>query len=161
LSHTLIIQRIEQNNFRSRGGFLCSYCDPVWPPEMATLSFSLQSSALVPLHDALSCLSKFSESVSIEAEYDLVSTNDTMTVAFLLKEGLQKLRLSALNTTKTGYASFVFDADKFFSRFSFSLRRNKNTAAGIQAGDRFACQIYLKVFILIALLFEINVVPMI
>ncbi|KAL1968605.1 hypothetical protein VTN77DRAFT_1815 [Rasamsonia byssochlamydoides] len=92
---------------------------------MATLSFSLDPGALVRLHDALSCLSKFSESVSIEAEYDL-------------------LRLSALNTTKTAYAAFVFDADKFFSRFSFSLRRNTNVAARNQSADRFSCQIYLK-----------------
>lgn len=40
---------------------------------MATLSFSLAPSALVRLHDALTCLAKFSETVSIEAEYDLVS----------------------------------------------------------------------------------------
>jgi cell cycle checkpoint control protein RAD9A len=38
-----------------------------------TLSFSLSPPALFRLHDALTCLSKFNESVSIEAEYDLVS----------------------------------------------------------------------------------------
>lgn len=40
---------------------------------MPKLSFSLKPSALLQLHDALVCLSKFNESVSIEAEYDLVS----------------------------------------------------------------------------------------
>ena len=38
-----------------------------------TLSFSLSPSALFQLHDVLTCLAKFNESVSIEAEYDLVS----------------------------------------------------------------------------------------
>ena len=40
---------------------------------MPKLSFSLKPAALLQLHDALVCLSKFNESVSIEAEYDLVS----------------------------------------------------------------------------------------
>lgn len=40
---------------------------------MATLCFSLAPNALIRLHDALICLAKFSETVSIEAEYDLVS----------------------------------------------------------------------------------------
>ncbi|KAJ9191157.1 hypothetical protein DTO027B5_6756 [Paecilomyces variotii] len=91
---------------------------------MATLSFSLAPSALVRLHDALTCLAKFSETVSIEAEYDL-------------------LRLSALNLSKTAYASFVLDADKFFEKFSFSIRTNHPAARKTRSG-RFSCQIYLK-----------------
>lgn len=39
---------------------------------MPTLSFSLLPDALHQLHDALVCLSKFYDSVAIEAEYDLV-----------------------------------------------------------------------------------------
>ena len=39
---------------------------------MTSLSFSLAPEALVRLHNALICLSKFSHYVSIEAEYDLV-----------------------------------------------------------------------------------------
>ena len=38
-----------------------------------SLSFSLSPPALIRLHEALICLAKFNESVSIEAEYDLVS----------------------------------------------------------------------------------------
>ncbi|KAL2002660.1 hypothetical protein VTN02DRAFT_6270 [Thermoascus thermophilus] len=91
---------------------------------MATLSFSLVPAALIRLHDALICLSKFNESVSIEAEYDL-------------------LRLSALNLTKTAYASFVFDADKFFEKFSFGIKKN-DPASRMISSDRFACKIYLK-----------------
>lgn len=40
---------------------------------MSTLSFSLKPSALLQLHDTFVCLNKFSENVSIEAEYDLVN----------------------------------------------------------------------------------------
>lgn len=39
---------------------------------MTKLSFTISPAALVRLHNALTCLSKFNESVSIEAEYDLV-----------------------------------------------------------------------------------------
>jgi len=46
--------------------------------------------------------------------------------------------------TKTAYASFVFDADKFFEKFSFSIRKNDPAARKISS-DRFSCQIYLKV----------------
>lgn len=40
---------------------------------MTSLSLSLGPPALVQLHDALICLSKFSETVAIEAEPDIVS----------------------------------------------------------------------------------------
>lgn len=39
---------------------------------MAALSFSLAPEALYQLHDALTCLAKFHETVAIEAEFDLV-----------------------------------------------------------------------------------------
>ena len=45
---------------------------------MAHLSFSLLPNALIRLHDALICLAKFSESVALEAEYDLVSLSTTI-----------------------------------------------------------------------------------
>ncbi|RAL11605.1 putative DNA repair protein rad9 [Aspergillus homomorphus CBS 101889] len=67
---------------------------------MASLSFSLSPEAIYQLHDALMCLGKFGDSVSFEAEFDL-------------------LRLSVLNITKTAYAAFVFEADKFFESYSF------------------------------------------
>lgn len=62
---------------RSQSGRPCSfYYLAAWAYTiiMAALSFSLLPSALIRLHDALTCLSKFNESVSIEAEYDLVSS---------------------------------------------------------------------------------------
>ncbi|CRL18477.1 Rad9 [Penicillium camemberti] len=90
---------------------------------MTSLSLSLGPPALVQLHDALICLSKFSETVAIEAEPDI-------------------LRLSALNSTKTGFASFAFEKGVFFEAYSF------NTSSGGRSGsvslDRFFCQIYIK-----------------
>ncbi|EEA20995.1 hypothetical protein TMatcc_000999 [Talaromyces marneffei ATCC 18224] len=91
---------------------------------MPKLSFSLKPSALLQLHDALVCLSKFNESVSIEAEYDL-------------------LRLSTLNTAKTAYASFVLDSSKFFFKYSFSAR-GAQQSSGQRYVDKFACQMYIK-----------------
>jgi cell cycle checkpoint control protein RAD9A len=55
-----------------------------------------------------------------------------------------KLRLSALNSTKTAYSSFLFDAAKFFSRFAFGIRRGDPATRNLSS-DKFSCQIYLKV----------------
>ncbi|KAF7587266.1 hypothetical protein BBP40_007505 [Aspergillus hancockii] len=91
---------------------------------MTTLSFSLGPGALYQLHDALICLAKFHDTVAIEAEYDL-------------------LRLSVLNTTKTAYSAFVFDADSFFESFAFSMPRDSRASRNPRP-DRFCCQLYLK-----------------
>ncbi|KAL1390624.1 Rad9-domain-containing protein [Phyllosticta capitalensis] len=67
---------------------------------MVSLAFTLLPEALTTLHDALVCLSKFSESVSLEARRD-------------------RLSLTALNSSKTAYTSFSLDS-QFFSRYEFS-----------------------------------------
>ncbi|PLB37748.1 putative DNA repair protein rad9 [Aspergillus candidus] len=90
---------------------------------MTSLSFSLAPEALVRLHNALICLSKFSHHVSIEAEYDL-------------------LRLSALNLTKTAYAGFALDADEFFQTYIFGV--NHSNASTRLRADKFSCQIDVK-----------------
>ncbi|KAJ5725528.1 Rad9/Ddc1 [Penicillium malachiteum] len=92
---------------------------------MTSLKLSLAPPALVRLHDALICLAKFSDTVAIEAENDL-------------------LRLSALNTTKTAFASFVCEKDAFFESYEFSINRSNRTSFQSQGGDRFDCQILLK-----------------
>ncbi|KAI9368498.1 Rad9-domain-containing protein [Aspergillus egyptiacus] len=84
---------------------------------MTTLSFSLLPGSLLRMHDALVCLGKYSDTVAIEAEYDL-------------------LRLSALNSSKTAYAAFVFEPEKFFERYEFDLNGN--------AGSKFSCQVYIR-----------------
>ncbi|KAE8372730.1 Rad9-domain-containing protein [Aspergillus bertholletiae] len=89
---------------------------------MAALSFSLAPEALYQLHDALTCLAKFYDTVAIEAEYDL-------------------LRLSVLNSTKTAYAAFVFEADGFFESYSFDMPWDSRKAG---RPDRFCCQLYIK-----------------
>ncbi|KAJ5896361.1 uncharacterized protein N7473_005760 [Penicillium subrubescens] len=88
---------------------------------MTTISLSLAPPALVRLHDVLICLSKFSDTVAIEAEHDL-------------------LRLSALNSTKTAFASFACEREVFFEAYSFTVRRS----AASNGGDRFYCQILIK-----------------
>ena len=55
-----------------------------------------------------------------------------------------KLRLSALNSTKTGYSAFVFEADKFFENYSFIINKDGPASRNVRS-DRFCCQIYLKV----------------
>ncbi|KAJ5604737.1 Rad9/Ddc1 [Penicillium lagena] len=98
---------------------------------MTTLSLSLAPPALIRLHDALTCLSKFSETVAIEAEHDL-------------------LRLSAINSTKTAYAAFAFARELFFEAYAFSTDGNSRAARHHQSttssapSDRFCCQIYIK-----------------
>ncbi|KAJ5569730.1 uncharacterized protein N7459_009160 [Penicillium hispanicum] len=92
---------------------------------MTSLTLSLAPLALVRLHDALICLAKFSDTVAIEAEHDL-------------------LRLSALNSTKTAFASFVCEKEQFFESYSFSMRRDGRSSYQSQGRDRFYCQILLK-----------------
>ncbi|QMW47335.1 hypothetical protein G4B11_010814 [Aspergillus flavus] len=91
---------------------------------MVALSFSLAPEALYQLHDALTCLAKFYETVAIEAEFDL-------------------LRLSVLNSTKTAYAAFVFESDTFFESYSFDMPRGSR-ASRTGRPDRFCCQLYIK-----------------
>ncbi|KAK2861471.1 hypothetical protein FQN49_004167, partial [Arthroderma sp. PD_2] len=86
---------------------------------MASVSFTLLPEALLQLRDVLICLSKFNETVSIEAESD-------------------SLRLSTLNATKSGYASYKFDAASFFAQYSYNGNKDKN------GRDRVSCQIYIK-----------------
>ncbi|GIJ88725.1 hypothetical protein Asppvi_007652 [Aspergillus pseudoviridinutans] len=88
---------------------------------MTSLFFSLNPEALGRVHDALLCLAKFSETVSIEAESAL-------------------LRLSVINSSKTAYAAFVLDGASFFTTYSFS---HNGQSENIRS-DRFSCQIYLK-----------------
>lgn len=64
---------------------------------------------------------------------------------------MRQLRLSALNSTKTAFASFACDKEVFFEAYSFNVRRGSRASYQHQStgssasGDRFYCQIYLKV----------------
>ncbi|KAH8683364.1 Rad9-domain-containing protein [Tricladium varicosporioides] len=87
---------------------------------MAILTFTLNPEALSKLHDALVCLGKFSEAVSIEASHD-------------------KLILTALNSSKSAYASFTLIGNKFFSKYQYKPLRLSN-----QVNQKFNCRIYNK-----------------
>ncbi|CZT50216.1 related to rad9 protein [Rhynchosporium secalis] len=87
---------------------------------MAILSFTLNPESLDKLHSALACLSKFSEAVAIEASND-------------------KLVLTALNSSKSAYASFTLGS-KFFSKYHFKPIR----PVGTPVRDKFTCKIYNK-----------------
>ncbi|KAL3474876.1 Rad9-domain-containing protein [Aspergillus californicus] len=89
---------------------------------MTALSFSLLPGSLLRMHDALTCLAKYSDTVALEAEPDL-------------------LRLSALNSSKTAYAAFIFAENKFFENYEFSSRR-RNTDEF--RPEKFSCQVYIK-----------------
>ncbi|KIN06167.1 hypothetical protein OIDMADRAFT_49656 [Oidiodendron maius Zn] len=85
---------------------------------MPVLAFTLSPESLGKLHDALVCLGKFSEAVCIEAVHD-------------------KLTLTALNSSKSAYASFTL-IEKFFAKYQF-----KGTGAN-PSREKFNCKIYNK-----------------
>ncbi|CAD6579613.1 MAG: hypothetical protein ASARMPRED_009203 [Alectoria sarmentosa] len=92
---------------------------------MNTLSFSLTLEGVVRIHDAVSCLAKFSEVVSLEARDD-------------------KLVLTALNSSKSAYASFSLDKTVFFEKYIFNVTQAKDQQSTEDAGARFTCQLYNK-----------------
>ncbi|KAL2383149.1 hypothetical protein RJZ90_002840 [Blastomyces dermatitidis] len=95
---------------------------------MTSLSFTLLPDALLQLHDVLICLAKFNENVSIEAEESF-------------------LRFSALNLTKSAYASFKFDASTFFSQYMFVGSGRIASGSGRRsAADKLTCQLYIKTY---------------
>lgn len=51
-----------------------------------------------------------------------------------------KLVLTALNTTRTGYASFTFSTNKFFSKYIYNPPRSLGSTKG-----KFTCRLYNKV----------------
>ncbi|RYP62523.1 hypothetical protein DL771_009706 [Monosporascus sp. 5C6A] len=84
---------------------------------MAVVKFTLSEEGVSVLRDALSCLGKFSDEVSLEAKRD-------------------QLALTALNSTKTAYASFAFATARFFSVYHYE---------GVgQHRERFFCKLYNK-----------------
>ncbi|KAK6388050.1 hypothetical protein LTR65_008216 [Meristemomyces frigidus] len=86
---------------------------------MAVLSFSLSPEATSRIYELLVCLAKFGESVSIEARSE-------------------KLTITALNLSRTAYASFALDARSFFVDYDFSA------SSSAKGGDRFTCQLLNK-----------------
>ena len=52
----------------------------------------------------------------------------------------KKLVLTALNTTRTGYASFTFATNVFFSKYIYNPTRISGSTKG-----KFTCRLYNKV----------------
>jgi cell cycle checkpoint control protein RAD9A len=86
---------------------------------MAVLSFSLSPEATGRIYELLICLAKFGESVAIEARSE-------------------KLTITALNLSRTAYASYILDAKSFFISYNF------NGKPATKGGDRFTCQLLNK-----------------
>ncbi|SMQ47252.1 unnamed protein product [Zymoseptoria tritici ST99CH_1A5] len=86
---------------------------------MAVLEFSLTPEATGRIYELLVCLAKFGDNVSIEARGE-------------------KLTLTALNLSRTAYASFALDARAFFIHYKFDSQSKTS------GGDRFTCQLFNK-----------------
>ncbi|KAI9740718.1 MAG: hypothetical protein M1818_004683 [Claussenomyces sp. TS43310] len=108
---------------------------------MAVLHFVISPEAVGKFQDALLCLGKFSEAVSVEATRDQVNVNP-FTLIFLVMLTICQLLFSALNSTHSAYASFSFAANKFFSKYSYAPPR----ANGVTK-EKFSCKIYNKALI--------------
>ncbi|KAI9896552.1 hypothetical protein N3K66_008724 [Trichothecium roseum] len=87
---------------------------------MAVLNFTLSDEGVNIFRDALICLNKFSDEVSLEARKD----------SFVL---------TTLNTSKSAYASFRFATNKFFSRYHYQ--------GGGQFREKLYCNLYIKALV--------------
>lgn len=89
---------------------------------MHHLKFAMNLDRVSRIHEGVQCLAKFSDVVSIEARNN-------------------HLILTALNSSKSAYASFTLDRRDFFENYSYSQGGN------IHSNDdqnRFTCQVYNK-----------------
>lgn len=84
---------------------------------MAVLNFTLSEEGVNALRDALACLGRFSDEVSLEAKKD-------------------RLVFTTLNLSKSAYASFSFQASRFFSKYHFEgIAQNR---------EKFFCKLYSR-----------------
>lgn len=105
---------------------------------MAVLSFSLTPEATGRVYELLICLAKFGETVSLEARSGKVRIAREKKETIAIITDTSQLTLTALNSSRTAYASSSLDARQFFISYEF----NANDASS--AGDRFTCQLYNK-----------------
>ncbi|KJZ76219.1 hypothetical protein HIM_04301 [Hirsutella minnesotensis 3608] len=84
---------------------------------MSVLTFTLSEEGVAAFRDALTCLNKFSDDVSLEARRD----------SFIL---------TTLNNSKSAYASFRFATSRFFSRYHYQATGHYR--------DRFHCSLYIR-----------------
>lgn len=109
---------------------------------MSLVNFTLSEEGVGAFNDALVCIIKFSEDVSLEFKKDKVRSTKFPTSS-IEGHGLltptfdSQLVLTAFNLNKSAYVSFSFAANRFFSRFSF--------VGNAQYREKFFCVIYIKV----------------
>ncbi|KAM0820212.1 putative Rad9-domain-containing protein [Seiridium cardinale] len=82
---------------------------------MPLLKFTLSEEGVGTLRDALACLNKFGEEVSLEATKD-------------------KLDFTAMNSSKSAYAKFSFATNRFFSKYQYEGAPQNRT--------KFFCKLY-------------------
>ncbi len=64
----------------------------------------------------------------------------------MLAHRSRQLVLSALNQSKSAYASFTFDGPRFFARYQYSSSQASSSQARNGGTSQFSCQLYNKVF---------------
>lgn len=104
------------------------------------LDFSLSPDATGRIYELLACLAKFGDTVSVEARAEKASSakminSNTIHAA----KTSQQLTLTALNSSRTAYASFSLDPRTFFINYNFDVRNPPGKS------DRFTCQLYNRV----------------
>jgi len=109
---------------------------------MAVISFSLLPEPTARIYEALVCLAKFGENVSIEARSEKArfpTAPPPLRTHINGRLTCRQLTLTALNSSRTGYASFALDAKTFFIDYAF------DATSSAKGGDRFTCQLLNKV----------------
>jgi cell cycle checkpoint control protein RAD9A len=118
---------------------------------MHGLKFTLTPAGVARVHDAVICLSKFSETVSIEARPDKVNeiwSSSSSLIIFYSTHLLLFLQLSltALNSSKSAYACFCLDGADFFDEYLYSSNFSERKRPDGVVEARFTCQVYNKVY---------------
>lgn len=106
------------------------------------LNFSLSPDATGRVYELLACLAKFGDTVSIEARAEKASTIEAAIYTrkcHSTRANRHQLTLTALNSSRTAYASFSLDANSFFLVYDFNVRKTQGRS------DRFTCQLFNKV----------------
>lgn len=89
---------------------------------MPTFAFGLSATSIDQIHDGLACLAKFDEDVVLEPSGD-------------------KLRLFALNVSKTAFASLTFQASNFFETYHFAPSQPVGQAVRGTSTPSWACRL--------------------
>lgn len=94
---------------------------------MTSLHFVLSASAAQKVHEAVACLSKFSEYICLEARRN-------------------RLTFSALNSSRSAYGAIALSSFQFFGSYQFFAPQGEgHGVAADPETSRFTCRLYSKV----------------